>query len=55
MTGNQRVKCKRRPANRPPGHGTWHSPHAAAHCEGRLCRWQKDGKAQRCPMMKRGN
>ncbi len=50
MTGNQRVKCKRKNEDRPPGHGTWHSPHAAEHCRGVLCRWQKEGKASRCPM-----
>jgi len=52
MTGNQRIKCKRK--DRPPGHAAWHSPHAAEHCEGRLCRWQRDGKASRCPMKRSG-
>lgn len=62
MKGNQRVKCKRK--DRLPGHPAWHSPHAALHCEGKLCRWQRGtaqstakgfaAKASRCPM-KRGN
>ena len=50
MKGNQRIRCTRKPEDRPPGYGTWHSPHAAQHCLGKICRWQKARKASRCPM-----
>ena len=50
MKGNQRVKCKRKDPG--PMHPRWHSPHAAEHCEGKLCRWQKAGQASRCPLKK---
>jgi hypothetical protein len=49
--GKRRVRCLR--TDRPQGHPTWHSVHAAEHCQGKLCRWQKAGQASRCPM-KRG-
>lgn len=52
MKGNQRIRCKRK--DRPQGHALWHSPHAAEHCAGILCRWQRVGQASRCPM-RRGN
>lgn len=49
--GKRRIRCKRK--DKSPGHPLWHSVHAAEHCEGRLCRWQRAGQASRCPM-KRG-
>lgn len=48
MKGKRRIKCQRK--ERPDNHPAWHSPHAAEHCAGKLCRWQKAGQAKRCPM-----
>mgnify|MGYP001606702586 FL=1 len=44
----RKIKCKRQ--DRTEGHPMWHYPHAAEHCRGVLCKWQKAGQASRCPM-----